>query len=217
MAITTIGEAHAVFALARLLLPVDGDGDSDKARDALALLAKGAQARLQTGVSPKEVTGQWGRHLIIERITEVLYGDDTPSLLMDLAQARQFAVSFLHRPWFHAHVGRPVTDEEWDRLIPLLARFDGEIEKAWLPERFADEVLREAGIEKEAPDLSDLLADDIEANAEEDERRAADPGSADESEPEPEPEPEPAEESEEVDPPGDEEEMDVPPADDEAA
>ncbi|MBO2464495.1 hypothetical protein [Actinomadura violacea] len=242
MAITTVGEAHAVNDLARLLLPDDKPGDADKARDALALLAKASHAKLKAGMTAKEVTGQWGRHLIIARIAAALYGDDTPALIRDLANSRQLAVSFLNRPWFDAHIERELTDEEWALLVPKLARYDDEVEDSWLNERFADDLLREAGIEKHIPDLSDELADDMTddaAGGEDDshgesedqgdsEGAPAEGGGTDEPpagpepapEPEPEPEPDPAlesepahEETEDVDPPAQEEEVDVSPAD----
>jgi hypothetical protein len=176
MAITTVGEAHAVNDLARLLLPDDKPGDADKARDALALLAKASQAKLKAGITAKEVTGQWGRHLIIARIAAALYGDDTPALIRDLANSRQLAVSFLNRPWFDAHIERELTDEEWALLVPKLARYDDEVEDSWLNERFADDLLREAGIEKHIPDLSNELADDMTDDAADDAAGGEDDG-----------------------------------------
>ncbi|KAB2344851.1 hypothetical protein [Actinomadura rudentiformis] len=139
MAITTLGEAHAVIHLIRFLL--DDHGDNDKAREGLALLAESARKRLQTGYSAEAVTKNWHPSNIAWKLVEVGYADNDTELFADLQEHRQVAASYLNRGWFNSHVGRTLTDEEWALIVPRLYRYSAEIGESWANERFADEIL----------------------------------------------------------------------------
>lgn len=79
--------------------------------------------RTNTSAAPAEDPDRLRRRAALDMLLDT-YRDDTTGALLDVACRAGIAVHYLDRSALEAELGRPFTEQEWQRVRPLLSGYD---------------------------------------------------------------------------------------------